>query len=111
VWDGLAESLAGRSGARFSGVASHCGCSDAFEADRGAAENLRSFNRLDRSTIPATPEKETTMSEQQEAPKAADDVETSELGDDDMEAISGGLPNGAVTTQNGEGSGYGGLSK
>src|SRR4051812_10179050 len=24
VWDGLAESLAGRSGARFSGVASHC---------------------------------------------------------------------------------------
>ena len=48
------------------------------------------------------------MSEQ---PQNQDEqVATAELADDAMENISGGA-NGNMTTQNGEGHGYGGLSK
>ena len=47
------------------------------------------------------------MSEQ---PKNQDEqVETAELADDAMEDISGGLPNGNQTTQNGQGADYSGV--
>ncbi len=35
--------------------------------------------------------------------------EVTEVDDESMDEVSGGLPNGAATTQNGEGSGYGGI--
>ena len=51
------------------------------------------------------------MSDQPKTPENHEDVETVELGDDAMENISGGLPNGGELTINGEGASYGGLTK
>ena len=49
------------------------------------------------------------MGDEPKTPENHEDVETTELADDTMENISGGLPNGAATTQNGQGVDYGGL--
>jgi hypothetical protein len=51
------------------------------------------------------------MSEQPKKLENQDDsVETAEVGDDDLEAVSGGLPNGAMTTQDEGVTGYSALS-
>ena len=45
----------------------------------------------------------------QDAPETPQ-VDTAEVNDDDLDNVSGGLPNGAMTTQNGQGTSYSGLS-